>query len=241
MKRSFVVGLALSSALFLFSSPSFSRTWYVKPDGTGQAPNIQAAIDSASAGDAVVLAAGTYIGAGNKVISFKGKAIAVRSESGNPQDCIIDCQGVGRAFNFYTAEGPNSILKGITIRNGKEYEAGGISFGRDCSPTIFRCIITNNRATTRGGGVVCFAGSAPLFKYCQLLVNSSGQFGGGAFVGDGRIGYAAICTARFEYCVFSGNSSVNAGGGIFINAGCNPTIANCTFYRNTVNWYGGGI
>ena len=42
------------------AAPASARTWYVKADGTGDAPTIQAAIDSASGGDVVLVAPGTY-------------------------------------------------------------------------------------------------------------------------------------------------------------------------------------
>lgn len=51
----------LLSFVLLFSvSPVSSRTWHVKPDGSGDAISIQTAVDSSSAGDSVVVAAGTY-------------------------------------------------------------------------------------------------------------------------------------------------------------------------------------
>ena len=69
-------------------------------------PTIQAAIDAADPnnGDEVIIADGTYTGAGNKDLDFAGKAITVRSASGNPALCIIDCEHDGRGFYFHSGE-----------------------------------------------------------------------------------------------------------------------------------------
>ncbi|NLH18170.1 MAG: hypothetical protein GX455_16460, partial [Phycisphaerae bacterium] len=88
-------------------------------------PTIQAAIDAAASGDSVVIRPGTYSGTGNRDISFKGKAITVRSLLG-PNTCIIDCGGVGRGFLFETNEKNTSILQGLTIRNGTAVFGGAI-------------------------------------------------------------------------------------------------------------------
>ena len=46
----------LAGILFSCVSNSRAATWYIKPDGTGEAPTIQAGIDSTAAGDTVLLA-----------------------------------------------------------------------------------------------------------------------------------------------------------------------------------------
>ena len=83
--------------------------------------NIQATIDAANPGDVVMVADGVYTGAGNRDLSFHGKAITVRSANG-PDACTIDCQGTPevpyRGFCFSSGEGPDSILMGFTITNG---------------------------------------------------------------------------------------------------------------------------
>lgn len=47
-------------AISLTAHPVSSITWYVTPDGSGEAPTIQAAIDSAATGDTVLVAPGFY-------------------------------------------------------------------------------------------------------------------------------------------------------------------------------------
>jgi hypothetical protein len=66
----------------------------------GHYATIQAAVDAASNGEVVVLADGTYTGAGNRNITAQGKALVVRSATG-AQSCIIDGQGGGQGFSSY--------------------------------------------------------------------------------------------------------------------------------------------
>jgi hypothetical protein len=97
--------------------------YVVKPDGSGDYPTIQGAILAAEEGDTIWLADGTFMGEGNRNIDFLGKAITVRSQSGYPEDCIIDPEGTYgqpglRAFDFQANEGPESIVRDITIMHG---------------------------------------------------------------------------------------------------------------------------
>jgi pectin methylesterase-like acyl-CoA thioesterase len=59
-------------------SPSGASVYVVRPDGSGDFPTIQAAIDAAIDGDTVELADGTFRGDGNRDPDYLGKAITVR-------------------------------------------------------------------------------------------------------------------------------------------------------------------
>ena len=80
--------------LLLFSSAE-ARVWVVHPDGTGDAPTIQAAIDSLyNFGDDVIeLVDGVFTGPGNRDLFGGGWSFVIKSQSGDPTSCILDLQG----------------------------------------------------------------------------------------------------------------------------------------------------
>lgn len=80
--------------LLLPLSNAEAEVWVVNPDGTGDAPTIQAAIDSlAWSGDIIELTDGVYTGVGNRDLYTSGRSLLIRSQSGNPANCVIDLQG----------------------------------------------------------------------------------------------------------------------------------------------------
>jgi hypothetical protein len=121
-----VLPAVLSAALLALllagpTQPAGAATYTVEPDGSGDFPTIQAAIDAATHGDVIELGDGVFTGSGNHSITFGGRQITVRSASDNPASCVLDLQGSltnsVRAFSF-TAEGPQTVIRGITIANG---------------------------------------------------------------------------------------------------------------------------
>ena len=61
LRNILIMSLVIVSVAVM-AETSESRTWYIKPDGTGDAPTIQAGIHSSMAGDTVLVAAGRYEG-----------------------------------------------------------------------------------------------------------------------------------------------------------------------------------
>jgi hypothetical protein len=224
MTRSIVIVLAVLAASLAVTR---AETYVVRPDGTGDFPTIQAAIDASEDGDVVELTDGTFTGDGNRNISLYGKAIAVRSRGDDPELCIIDCQGVPeetrRGFRFRdSGEGPETLLQGITIANGLAASGAGISI-RGASPTIRNCILLRNHGFTDAGGGMACARCESLIEGCQFIENT-GEFSSGIVV-------FSWSDVTLRDCTFVGNESSEEMGCIHIgNSSC--TVSNCTFYGN---------
>jgi len=183
-------------------------------------PTIQDAIDAANPDDIVMVANGTWKGLGNYNLDFGGKRLLVRS-LGGPENCIIDCNGLGRAFYFHSGEDALSRVSGFTITNGAAVDFGGAIECYYASPTISNCIIRENTAPD-GGAIDCWGGS-PTIVDCVITDNSSTYFGG-----------AIECyesAATVENCLIRGNSAGELGGGI--DCYDSPTlIIDCTIVEN---------
>jgi predicted outer membrane repeat protein len=206
----------------------------VHPDGTGDFPTIQAAVDACVDGDVVELTDGTFTGDGNRDIDFQGKAITVRSQSGVPQLCIIDCQGSEadprRAFYFHSDEGPDAVVEGITITGGHTsgwewpYSCGAGILCWDTSPTIRSCVFTGNSTGHygSGGGLWC-NGSQSLITECTFDGNHAAGHGGAL-----QSSYSDI---HVHSCIFIGNTCEWDGGAVWIME-ASLLLEDCLFQAN---------
>ena len=200
----------------------------VLPDGPKR--TIQAGIDAAVNGDVVVVADGAYTGAGNKNLDFSGKPIVVRSENG-PKNCIIDCQGDGRAFNFHSGETRASRLDGFTVTRGSMVDGGAIACVAS-SPTITNCVIrSNSTGPNAGGGLYCVSSTA-LILGCEFAGNV-------ARLGGGIHGFGSALTIRS--CVFDDNWAESGGGGAYLATSDGTVIEDCSFTDNRAAEWGGGL
>ncbi len=193
------------------------------------APTIQAGIDLAVDGvDEVVVADGLYAGKANTNLDFAGKLIMVRSESGNPAACTIDCGGAGRGFHFHSGESAAAVVSGFTITGG-DAEAGGGMLIEGASPTVINCRFVANTAPL-GGGLYA-GGGAPSVQGCVFL-NNTAELGAGV--------YAIDAPASVASCVFSGNDATVNGGGLY-TVGDSPAVSGCAFRHNSAVHGGGGL
>ena len=110
--------------LLLAASSSRARTWYVRADSTGDAPTIQAAMNSAQPGDEVLLAPGTYswttqgsggTSLGGSMVEVR-PGVSLRGEAG-PENTILDAEYLVRVI--LCMDVGDVRIEGLTITHGK--------------------------------------------------------------------------------------------------------------------------
>ena len=216
---------------------------------------IQAAIEASVNGDMIEADPGTY----NEAINFTGKAITLRSASGDPNDTIIDGNGALHVIQCVGGEGSRTVLSGFTITGGNANgsipnSTGGGMYNSYSSPTVTNCSFSGNTATFGGSGMFN-QNSNPVVTHCSFSGNTA-TFGGGGMYNansnptvthcsfssntatDGSGMYNSGSSPKVTYCSFSGNTAT-FGGGMFNNHS-NPIVINCSFSGNTAG-FGGGM
>lgn len=257
MERAWFAGVL---ALLVILSGTFASAATIRVPATKS--TIQAAITAAVDGDLVLIADGTYSGAGNVNLDFLGKKIVVRSENG-PRNCIIDCVGADWGFYFHTGETVSSELRGITIQNAT---LAGIYIDENASPKISTCVLQTNV----GDGIYAFA-SAAIVDNCLITENngnglyllsgsltvsnseiSSNTLSGIACDSAAPIISATIISENIIGGLISDGASPqvsdslitgNSGSGlVFLNGG-SPVISRCVIESNTASSSspGGGV
>lgn len=205
------------AALLFLAPPAGGATIVVNP---GQ--SIQAAIDSAGAGDVIVVSKGTY----TENLQFRGKNIVLRST--NPTSppvvraTILDGNKTNSVVRFSGTESSACRLAGFTIRRGWGAEGGGIR-GYGTRATIERNVITTNTAGSFGGGLSRCNGTVQF----NTITSNTASSGGGLY----------RCSGTVSNNLISGNEA-GSGGGIYVSTG---TIQNNTITANIASGEGGGL
>ncbi len=229
-------------AICILSAPASSTTFIINPDRTGHTLTIGEAIAAAADGDTLILTnmGGDFRGDGNRDLDTLGKNLVIRSDTGNPEMCRIDCEGAPgdphRGFLIDGGEGPDTVIEGITIMNGYVEGVtplgGGISISGS-SPTIINCRFIDNRTDTAdglGGGLYSGFGS-PTLTDCVFSGNTASE-GGGVFLRQS--------SPTFTRCSFSDSAATN-GGGLNCFSQSSPTLTECSFVDCRAGGQGGGL
>ncbi len=207
LKTFWVVSVyALAAAFVLYwTNPVSATIYYVNPG-----ESIQAAIDAASYGDTVEVAAGTYV---ENIMLKNGVALIGAGES----TTTIDGNYAGTVVTVPSGCDSNTVIDGFTITNGHTTKGGGMHNYHNSNPTVVNCTFSNNDASYGGG--MYNSESNPTVTNCTFK-NNFASYGGGM--------YNYYNSPTVTNCTFSYNGG-DIGAGMY-NEGSNPTVTNCIFW-----------
>jgi len=233
--------LLVTAVLVLFAAPAASRTWHILENGTGDAPTIQAGIDSSAVGDTVLVGSGTYV----ENINFLGKDIVVKSKMG-PQATILDGSGNEETVAlFINGESRAAVLEGFTLTGGGGHDfaagfrRGGGVYCAESSPIIRGNYIVQNNVASAGGGLYLALPNSPTDFVSPLIEDNVfednyGRNGGGMEIDGGQ--------PVIRGNVFRNNQCAHDGGGISFWMGYgSPQVEQNQFWENVAPDHGGGI
>jgi hypothetical protein len=173
--------LTLLFVVAISATPLQARDWQVP----AEVPTIAAALDSASSGDTVVVACGTYQEANLQLEA----GVTLRSETGLPDCAVIDASAVdwpSSMIECWWQQGAR--LEGLTLTGGHATDwyygdHGGALRVVGSDLEVVDCVITGNEAYM-GGAVVASDTPGPVFRDCVISGNHA-LSAGGFEVGEG--------------------------------------------------------
>ncbi len=160
-KMIFILSIISIACYLVAPTAATATTIYVL---AGQ--SIQAAINTANAGDIICIDQGTY----NELVTIN-KAITLTNMGDNPPGyVIINGNGAGRTVSISSA---TVTLKNLWIKGGSADTGGGIEIYGANGVTIDHCLITDNTATDGGGIYITNANNATI-ENCTIADNRAG-------------------------------------------------------------------
>ncbi len=182
--------------------------------------SIQAAVDAAVPGDTLELGAETFVETVSvaKDLTLRGAGTAATVVDG------------GAAGTVFTVDGAAVTLVEMTIRNGATAgDGGGIrSIGATARLWLDRCVVRDNLAGSRGGGLYNADGEV-VITTDEITGNTAIEFGGGIYNENGSVTIRASAV--------HGNDATDFGGGISTYG--NLTLEDSTVSGNSAQQAGG--
>ena len=187
---------------------------------------IQEAIDAGNSGDTILVAPGTYTGAGNRDIDFNGKNLVLKSELG-PEVTIIDCQASAvdqhLGIHLHSGEDSTSVIDGFTVTHAfydtTFYASFAAIMSVNAAPTVKNCIIRDNSCI----GVSYYTGPNTAYIFSTEFINN----GGGLTIAMPGLS-VQYTPAHIDSCRFIGNKA----DGAYLDWTVPLWLHNSTFARN---------
>lgn len=199
------------ASLVLLGGATQADTITVCLDGSCDHVDPVVAVEKATTGDVVEIAAGTYLL--ERPIPFFARNVVLRGAAdvdGRPAT-VLDAQGLGQVLE---------------------------SMGSDRAARIENVRITGGRAAY--GGAVSLSGDHWVFVNCVIRDNRSDARGGAMFLGDGSSATVVGCTISGNLAE-NPLVATGVGGAVFVSLGSVLTLVDSEISGNTAVLFGGGV
>jgi parallel beta-helix repeat protein len=203
-------------------------------------------------------------------VSFRPVTITSPKESITQLGKLIVNDGVvDTGGNVFIGKDSSSLLTNCFIESGvttapanifdfdviSDGDGGGIYID-GASPAILSCVVRNNIAALRGGGIALFGCGLPVIYACRIENNVTGATdgdGGGVSLqvavpnlplltwDQKNLDRAFVTYARIIGCTIQGNRAQDDGGGIYITNASRVIVRDCQIRNNSATNNGGGI
>lgn len=188
---------------------------------SSQYPTLQAAVDAVTSEGTIRLSAGTY----SERLRLSLKSIVLEGAGENLTELSGQQQG-----SVMTLENATLVMSGVTLRDGKSSEGGGLNITASAG-ALTNVTLEGNESTYSGGGMYLsfsyFALTQMTFSGNKVLLTS----GGGLFV---RNSFATLNDVTFS------SNEGGKGGGIYLFDSHNVALTNVVLTGNYGS-SGGGI
>ncbi|MBX3405813.1 MAG: hypothetical protein KF869_03525 [Phycisphaeraceae bacterium] len=195
-------------------------------------------------------------------LPFIDKAITIEgfNGAGSPLDAIISADTTGGSmpdYRLFLVRGDTGelTLNRVTLQNGRSLTPGQTNGGAikhdSLNPLRLNdCIVRDNLAGTRGGGI--WSQQVVLCNNVRFIRNHANPAGlpgnpgesirGGAiYHAPGKAFPETDVILALTNCIFRCNSSTEEGGAIWLGGGYQRRITDCQFYGNTAAQAGGAM
>lgn len=200
--------------------------------GNGECMTIQEAIDTVEAGSVIEIADGTY----QENLVIDNKILTIQSQSGDPEDVIIDANSADRGIYVSNMEGSGTVkLNGLTVENGYSTAGAGM-YVYNGAVLVENCIFENNDSSGSGGGVYLYGLTDDVVIERSIFRFNNSRHGGGLYIYESGT-YDVIIKNN----IFNNNEIDSDGGAIFCGPSVAPGIYNNTFVSNEAGENGGAI